>query len=296
MDETLDTIQACVYVIVFVIWGISAMVMHHEVEVTEYDHLAISEEMMAPFFAQFDTNENGQLDCNEAEYFFFTVEKNVKYRYDNENEADTDSNDRIGDARPGSNYYQLPLETFIERRGDCDDVAMLQTAFYNYYGFEAYVALVDTDGGKYSNHAISIVNIENHEDWPDILGHPVHTYNMSYGYFLLVDNTYSRDFGAVYYDGEYQSLEGRFRIHERLTIEEAAAKHSDQRRPFTSYPGLDHWVLPDDDYMPYFLRNDNSSHDEPQNETNPIDEITDNRGFGDHLEKISENITRFPEQ
>ena len=208
--------------------------------------IARSTELMKQYFKTFDSNYNGVLEYFEAEELFFTVELNAPYRYDDEYKADPHPYCIVGDGRMGSDYHQLPLETFAESAGDCEDFAILEAAFFEYWGVEAYVASVDTEGTSYSNHMLCLVNIGSSEGWAEALGHPVHTYVIKNEEYLLVDNAYSEDFGAIYYNGEYHMLNGIFKIHNRMSWQKAALENTPSRSELPEFPGVNHWVSLDE--------------------------------------------------
>ena len=96
---------------------------------------------MAEFFNRFDGDKNNKLSIGEAMDFFFWVENNIRYRYDNEEELNPIVGFIGGDGKPGGDYRQTPLETLNEGYGDCEDMATLEAAFYRFYGIDAYVVV-----------------------------------------------------------------------------------------------------------------------------------------------------------
>ena len=183
----------------------------------------ISEEIipsnLARFFGGFDANRDGDIDLGEAQDFFYWVEENIIYRYDDENEQNPGGSP-VGDGRPGPEYWQTPYETWTERAGDCEDMAILQVAFYNYFGISAYHAGVNAEGREV-DHSIAIVLMGGTpEEFADLLGGLVY-YEFEDGYYMLVDNSYSDAFG--YLCGGLK--EGQFTIEEIDTLEESVDKH-----------------------------------------------------------------------
>lgn len=176
---------------------------------------------LAHFFDGFDIDKNGEIDLGEAHDFFYWVEDNIKYRWDDEKDADAEPGDLIGDNRPGVEYWQTPHETWLERAGDCEDTAILQVAFYNYFGISAYIASVNTET-KVVDHAIAIVRISSTPvEFVEFLGDLVY-YEVKGNYYMLVDNAYSSAFG--YLCGGL--AEGQFTLHEINTLEEAVRMES----------------------------------------------------------------------
>jgi hypothetical protein len=135
--------------------------------------------------------------------FYYWVEKNIKYRYDSK------------DPYPGPDYWQSPLETLSQRAGDCEDMAILECAFYRYFGYEAYIAAVNTQGAT-PDHAICIVAISNPKKFASWLG-KVNYYTINGKYYLLVDNAYSNNFGYL----TTGLKQGKFIIKWIYTLEEA---------------------------------------------------------------------------
>ncbi|MCL0042037.1 hypothetical protein M1N12_03140 [Peptococcaceae bacterium] len=176
---------------------------------------------LAHFFDGFDIDKNGKIDLGEAHDFFYWVEDNIKYRWDDEKGADAEPGDLIGDNRPGVEYWQTPYETWLERAGDCEDMAILQVAFYNYFGIPAYMADVNAEA-EVVDHAIAIVRISSTPaELIEFLGDLVY-YEIEGNYYMLVDNAYSNAFG--YLCGGL--AEGQFILHEIYTLEEAVRVES----------------------------------------------------------------------
>ena len=146
---------------------------------------------LARFFDGFDIDRNGDIDLGEAENFYYWVENNIVYRSDDE------------DGRHGPEYWQIPYETWTEGAGDCEDMAILETAFYNYFGVAAYIAGVNAEDPEYSDHAICIVAIGGTpEEFADLLGELEYYelegwYTVVDGCYMIVDNAYSDTFGTL---------------------------------------------------------------------------------------------------
>ncbi len=178
-------------------------------------------EEVADFFDTFDMDGNGKLSIGEAQEFFFWVENNIEYRYDDENAENPIVGYKIGDGREGGDYRQTPLETLTERAGDCEDMATLEAAFYRYYGIETYIVAIDAKNPGIVDHAAAIVKISDDKDVfekflggllyyeidegiMDVYGNPV-----TPGVYMIVDNAYS---GAIGYISGGTEL-GTFTIH-----------------------------------------------------------------------------------
>ena len=174
---------------------------------------------LARFFDGFDIDRSGDIDLGEAEDFYYWVEDNAIYRYDDENEQNPGPGYPIGDGRAGPEYWQTPYETWTESAGDCEDMAILETAFYNYFGIAAYVAGVNAQDPEYSDHAICIVAIGGTpEEFADLLGE-LEYYELEDGCYMIVDNAYSDTFGTL---PDNVDLEGNFIVveDEIYTLEE----------------------------------------------------------------------------
>lgn len=140
---------------------------------------------------------------NNAIGFYEWVETNIKYREDTK------------DPYSGNEYWQSPYETIKDRAGDCEDMAILECAYYRYLGYEAYIAAVNTEL-NFPDHAICIVKIRSPKEFLPILG-KVDYYKIGDEYYLLVDNAYSDDFG--YLTGGL--MPKKFVIKKLFTLEEA---------------------------------------------------------------------------
>lgn len=185
------------------------------------------EEMVPPtlaaFFDTFDQNYDNAVDIAEAQTFFNWCKANIQYRYDDEQQPNPVPGITVGDDRPGKEYWQKPIETYNERMGDCEDMAILSAAFYRYHDILAYVAAVNAEGEQ-ADHAVCLVKIgTNPQEAVDYLGGIVY-YELEGGYFMLVDVAYSNQLGLAGSNlgGTTQLLEeGRFVIQDLLTLEEA---------------------------------------------------------------------------
>jgi hypothetical protein len=160
---------------------------------------------LAAFFDEFDVDRDGTISLGEGEAFFYWVEKHIVYRYDDENDPDGLKElemgltipAQLGDGRPGTDYGQMPYETWTERLGDCEDMAILQVAFYNYFGISSYKATVATQPNGVLDHAIAIVLMGGSpEEYRNLLGGLVH-YEIDGKHYMLVDNAYSDVFGYL---------------------------------------------------------------------------------------------------
>lgn len=175
-------------------------------------------------FDGFDANADNEVDISEAKAFYFWIEDNIQYRYDDENEPNPVPGNPVGDGRDGDDYHQTPQETFQERLGDCEDQNLLEVAFYNYYGVDAYEAYVNAQDPNQVDHAIAIVRVAGTADeFSDLLGglnyytfEDGNEYGIPPGVYMIVDNTYSQDFGFIS-DGVGT---GQFRIFQIKTLGE----------------------------------------------------------------------------
>ncbi len=185
-------------------------------------------EELRRFFDSFDENKDNKLSIPEAQNFFYWVEKNIQYRYDDENyQGELIAGTLLGDGRPGSDYRQKPIETFRERAGDCEDMATLEQAFYTYYGINAEVVAVNAENENAPDHAVAVVWMADtvdefknalgrffyykaNENARDVFGKPVKP-----GVYIIVDNAYSSAFGFI--SGGVG--EGKFRIHCSIPLE-----------------------------------------------------------------------------
>lgn len=174
---------------------------------------------LARFFDGFDIDRSGDIDLGEAENFYYWVEHNVIYRYDDENEQNPEPGTLVGDGRSGPEYWQTPYETWTEGAGDCEDMAILETAFYNYFGIAAYIATVNAIDPEYSDHAICIALMgDTPEEFADLLGE-LCFYEFEDGCYMIADNAYSDTFGTL---PDNVDLEGNFIVveDEIYTLEE----------------------------------------------------------------------------
>jgi hypothetical protein len=164
---------------------------------------------MAQFFDSFDTNSDSEIDIGEAQEFYYWVENNIQYRYDNEYELEPIVGYTVGDGRSGVDYRQTPSETFYEAFGDCEDMATLEQAFYNYFGIEAYVVGVNAQSQNVIDHAATIVRIaDDVETFQELLGglvyydyteggSDIYGNEITPGIYMLVDNAYSDAYGYL---------------------------------------------------------------------------------------------------
>ncbi|MBE8539725.1 transglutaminase-like domain-containing protein [Geoglobus acetivorans] len=181
---------------------------------------------VADFFESFDADKNGKLSIGEAQEFFYWVENNVAYRYDDEEAENTIVGLEVGDGREGKDYRQTPVETLSEKAGDCEDMATLEVAFYRYFGIDAYVVGVDTSTPGLVDHAAAIVKIgDDAEVFKKTLGNllyyelenvrDVYGNVISPGVYMIVDNSYSGAYG--YISGGVE--EGTFTIYCVIPLE-----------------------------------------------------------------------------
>jgi hypothetical protein len=114
-------------------------------------------DQMDGFFQTFDRDGDGFMQMSEARRFNSWVDRNIRYRYDNEGKANPRPGLTVGDGRPGIDYRQSPEETYAEREGDCEDFATLYTSYFLLYGETAY-----TVGSK--THAYTILRMADDMD------------------------------------------------------------------------------------------------------------------------------------
>lgn len=111
----------------------------------------------AAFFATFDRDRDGALSWHESRAFYFWVEENVRYRFDDEAARDVPPGALVGDGRAGAEYFQSPAETLAERAGDCEDMAALEAAFHRHFGVPAFVAAVNARSPDKADHAVAVL-------------------------------------------------------------------------------------------------------------------------------------------
>ncbi|MDI6883622.1 MAG: transglutaminase-like domain-containing protein [Hadesarchaea archaeon] len=178
---------------------------------------------LAAFFDTFDQDNSKGINFAESQAFFNWCKANIPYRYDDENAANPVPGSPVGDGRPGKEYWQKPIETYNERAGDCEDMAILSAAFYRYYNIMAYIATVNAEGAEV-DHAVCIVKIgATPQEAAEYLGGLVY-YELEGSYYMLVDVAYSNQFGlAGSNPGEASQLleQGKFVIQDRITLEAA---------------------------------------------------------------------------
>ncbi len=168
-------------------------------------------ETLDAFFKEFDFNNDNAISIDEAASFYYWVERNIKYRFDDEEVQGAPKGILVGDGRPGPDYRQSPTETVVERAGDCEDTSTLEAAFYEYWGIPAYIAAVNARDPKFVDHAITIVRINgNLNDFVNLLGKLMY-WNFKQGQeiiswegksippgnYMLIDNAYSNNFGFL---------------------------------------------------------------------------------------------------
>ena len=166
-------------------------------------------DQMSTFFEGFDTKHDGEVDIGEGQDFFYWVESNIEYRYDDENELEPIAGSIVGDGRDGADYRQTPMETLQEALGDCEDMATLEVAFYNYFGVEAYVVGVNAKSPSVLDHAATVVRIaDDVNSFQETLGEivyyefdegttDIYGYKITPGVYMLVDNAYSDAYGYL---------------------------------------------------------------------------------------------------
>lgn len=178
---------------------------------------------LAAFYDTFDQNNDNMIEIVEAESFYNWCKANIHYRYDDEQEASPAPGIPVGDGRPGNEYWQKPIETYNERMGDCEDMAIFSTAFFRYHGVSAYIVLVNAEGEE-ADHAICAVNIGTDiQEIRRYLGGIVY-YERDDGYYLVVDVAYSNRLGHIGSNPiEMSHLieENKFIAQDWITLEEA---------------------------------------------------------------------------
>jgi hypothetical protein len=115
--------------------------------------------------------------------------------------------------------------------GDCEDMAILQVAFYNHFGISAYMATVSTESNGVLDHAIAVVLMGGSpEEVANLLGDLIY-YDIDGEYYMLVDNAYSDVFGYLSHGLE----EGAFAMKPFIngqylfTLEQVFDMHRDVR-------------------------------------------------------------------
>jgi hypothetical protein len=199
-----------------------------------YNQQEIITAQLQSLFNSYDSDHNHVLDWKEAMNFYKWVESAITYRYDDENDEDGQialsygwiTDKQLGDGRPGVDYWQEPNETYTERYGDCEDMAILELALYTYYNMTCYLGEVDVDGDGEIDHAICIVacSEEAFQELVDLQG-AVDYYDLDGTKFVIVDNAYSDAYGFV---GTYDPVTGQpvpnqevdFTLYETMTLEQ----------------------------------------------------------------------------
>ncbi|MFC1755376.1 transglutaminase-like domain-containing protein, partial [Thermoproteota archaeon] len=178
-------------------------------------------EELAGFFDEFDADNNGRLSIGESEEFYYWVENNINYRYDDEEESQPIVGTLVGDGIEGYDYRQRPEETLVDEAGDCEDMSTLEQAFYIHFGIPAYVVGVNAEEPDVLDHASSIARISgNAEEFQEILGDlvsyefeqgdkDIYGNDIEPGTYMIVDNAYSGALG--YISGGIEP--GTFKIH-----------------------------------------------------------------------------------
>jgi hypothetical protein len=190
-------------------------------------------------FSSYDSDHNHALDWAEAMNFYNWVESAITYRYDDENDTDGKmalamhqiTSAQLGDGRPGKDYWQKPTETYAERYGDCEDMAILELSFYNYYNITSDLALVDIDGDGVIDHAVCIVAFSEQAFQQLVQYQGISEYyDLNSTKFVIIDNAYSDAYGFVgKYDPvthqpiPYQDID--FTMYETMTLEEIYNAH-----------------------------------------------------------------------
>lgn len=190
------------------------------------------------FFSTFDLNKDQELSWYEAMKFYEWVEANVRYRYDDEYhpeglralKAGLTTREQLGDGRERGEYWQKPLETYVEGYGDCEDMAILHLAFYYYWGIESYLACVDVDGDGIIDHGICIIWI-GEEALEELIEYQglAHFYDFEGKKFVIVDSAYSDAYGFI---GRVDPFTGEplpkeavdFTLYKTYTLEEIYRK------------------------------------------------------------------------
>ena len=158
--------------------------------------LLLSTELMT-FFESFDEDMSFNISITEAETFYYWIENNIQYRYDDENEQDPAPGSLVGDGREGDEYWQTPEETYVERAGDCEDTAILYLAFLNFWNISSYLAIVDVDADGIVDHAVTLFYAgDNIDEYTEYLG-TVDYYVIDGHNYVMVDNAYSDKFGYI---------------------------------------------------------------------------------------------------
>jgi hypothetical protein len=185
------------------------------------------EEMVPPalatFFGTFDRNHDNEINIAEAEAFYNWCKANIQYRYDDEQQVNPVFGIPVGDGRLGAEYWQKPIETYNERMGDCEDMAILNVAFYRYHDVSAYMVAVNAEGDE-ADHAACVVNIgPDIQEAANYLGGIVY-YQRDDGCYMVVDVAYSNRLGQIGSNPTETSqlLENnRFQIQDWITLEQA---------------------------------------------------------------------------
>jgi hypothetical protein len=181
---------------------------------------------LAAFFNTFDKNHDNEVNITEAEAFYNWCKAHIQYRYDDENQVNPVPGIPVGDGRPGVDYWQKPIETYYERMGDCEDMAIFSVAFYRHHNVLAYMVTVNAEDEEV-DHAACAVNIgtDNHDvqEVADYLGGFVY-YQRDDGFYMLVDLAYANRLGQAGSNPTETSQlleENRFQVQDWITLEQA---------------------------------------------------------------------------
>ena len=181
---------------------------------------------LAAFFNTFDQNHDNKINITEAETFYRWCKVHIQYRYDDENQANPVHGITVGDGRPGVDYWQKPIETYDERLGDCEDMAIFSVAFYRHFNVSAYMVTVNAESAEV-DHAACAVNIgtdnQDVQEVADHLGGFVY-YQRDDGFYMLVDLAYANRLGQAGSNPTQTSQlleENRFIAQDWITLEQA---------------------------------------------------------------------------
>lgn len=87
-------------------------------------------------------------------------------------------------------YAMHPNEFFFSATGDCEDFAIFVADFLRYWGFPAYVGVVESDAGR---HAVALVQVPSTPEPYDVIyldvAEPVHGEVVPEGHYLIIDYT-----------------------------------------------------------------------------------------------------------
>jgi hypothetical protein len=221
-------------ILLSIILGLIAITAMNSPRAAAYSQQEIITPELQTVFNPYDTDGNHTMDWKEGMNFYNWVESAITYRYDDENDeqgiqalySGWITDEQLGDGRSGVDYWQKPAETYADRYGDCEDMAILELALYTYYNMTAYMGLVDVDGDGNIDHAICIVAFSEaaFQELVDQQG-VVDYYELDGTKFVIVDNAYSDAYGFV---GSYDPVTGYpvpnedidFTLYEAMTLEQ----------------------------------------------------------------------------